>query len=234
MNAKISENMPSILTGIGIAGFITSTVLAVRSTPKAVEMLKKAKTNKEKAKILAVQYGPSVIAAIGAGAAVVEANHMHLQREAAFGTALTISECYAKRCRDKIIEEYGRDTLDEIEEKVAKDVASSHELDGEANYNIDDKRVWFIDPFNNEWLADANEVDAVINKLNYRLQTEHWISVNDFYYELRQPPMEVGNDLGWHIHNGLIERRPYRAALDKHGIPCKVLSFRVDPRFKNY
>lgn len=233
MNTNISKNMPSILTGIGIAGFITSTVLAIRSTPKAVEMLKKAKTNKEKAKILAVQYGPSVIAAIGASAAVVEANHIHLQREAAFGTALTISECYAKRCRDKIIEEYGRDTLDEIEEKVAKDVASSHELDGEANYNIDDRRVWFIDPFGRQWLAELETVKSVVNELNRRLLTEGWISVNEFNWELRLPDMELGNELGWNLDTGLIEPS-YGSTLDKNGVPCVVMSFRVDPRFKNY
>ena len=33
------EHSPEILIGVGIAGMVTGTVLAVRSTPKAIELL---------------------------------------------------------------------------------------------------------------------------------------------------------------------------------------------------
>lgn len=35
------KHSPEILTGIGIAGMVTTTVMAVRATPKALELLKK-------------------------------------------------------------------------------------------------------------------------------------------------------------------------------------------------
>ena len=36
---KVSEKSPEILVGIGLAGMLTSTVLAVKATPKALDIL---------------------------------------------------------------------------------------------------------------------------------------------------------------------------------------------------
>ena len=38
-----SKRSPEILTGIGIAGMITTTILAVRATPKALELIEEQK-----------------------------------------------------------------------------------------------------------------------------------------------------------------------------------------------
>ena len=46
----VEKRSPEILTGIGVAGMITTTVLAVKSTPKALTMIEYAE--KEKARTL--------------------------------------------------------------------------------------------------------------------------------------------------------------------------------------
>ena len=38
----VTKKSPEILTGIGIAGMITTTVLAVKATPKALELIENA------------------------------------------------------------------------------------------------------------------------------------------------------------------------------------------------
>ena len=42
----LSKHSPEILTGIGLAGMITSTVLAVKATPKALKRIEEAKEEK--------------------------------------------------------------------------------------------------------------------------------------------------------------------------------------------
>ena len=42
-----SKKSPEILTGIGIAGMITTTVLAVKATPKALELIENEKESKK-------------------------------------------------------------------------------------------------------------------------------------------------------------------------------------------
>ena len=41
------KHMPEILTGIGIAGMVTTTVLAVKATPKALELIEEKKEEEE-------------------------------------------------------------------------------------------------------------------------------------------------------------------------------------------
>ena len=44
--ASLKKHSPEILTGIGIAGMITSTVLAVKATPKAMARVEEAREEK--------------------------------------------------------------------------------------------------------------------------------------------------------------------------------------------
>ena len=41
--ALIQKRTPEILTGVGIAGMVTTTILAVKATPKALAMIDEAK-----------------------------------------------------------------------------------------------------------------------------------------------------------------------------------------------
>ena len=43
VKTSVSKHSPEILTGIGIAGMITTTVLAVRATPKALKLIEEKK-----------------------------------------------------------------------------------------------------------------------------------------------------------------------------------------------
>ena len=45
----VSKRSPEILTGIGIAGMVTTTVLAVKATPKALELIEEEKRAQNRA-----------------------------------------------------------------------------------------------------------------------------------------------------------------------------------------
>ena len=64
----IKKNAPTILTCIGAAGVVTTTVMAVKATPKALEILKDAEEEKgekltkwEKINVAGPVYIPAVI-----------------------------------------------------------------------------------------------------------------------------------------------------------------------------
>jgi hypothetical protein len=57
-----------------------------------------------------------------------------------------------------------------------------------------------------------------------------YISVNDFYYEIGLGNTKIGNDLGWHVDNGLIDLE-FSSQLADDGTPCLVLDYRVAPRY---
>ena len=43
----VYKHSPEILTGIGVAGMITSTILAVKATPKALKLMEDAQHDKK-------------------------------------------------------------------------------------------------------------------------------------------------------------------------------------------
>ena len=43
VRSTMDKHSPEILTGIGITGMITTTVLAVKATPKALELIEESK-----------------------------------------------------------------------------------------------------------------------------------------------------------------------------------------------
>lgn len=48
VRAGFTKRSPEILLGIGIASGITTTILAVKATPKAIRLIEQAETEKEK------------------------------------------------------------------------------------------------------------------------------------------------------------------------------------------
>ena len=51
IKASISRHSPEILTGIGIAGMVTTTILADKATPKAIKL-----TEAEKGQSMSMRY----------------------------------------------------------------------------------------------------------------------------------------------------------------------------------
>lgn len=117
------KHSPEILTGIGIAGMVTTTVMAVRATPKALKLigsaeLKKANEtnipyeghNLSKTEIIKVTWKCYVPVAITGGlsiACLIGASSVNARRNAALATAYSIAETSLKEYQNKVVETIG-------------------------------------------------------------------------------------------------------------------------------
>ena len=110
------KHSPEILTGIGIAGMVTTTVMAVRATPKALELLKKEEdyrkidrengipeqfvsekiSNIDAIKICWKCYIPAAITGSLSIACLIGASSVNARRNAALATAYSIAETSLK------------------------------------------------------------------------------------------------------------------------------------------
>lgn len=123
------KHSPAILTGIGIAGMISATAMAVKATPKAlmlIEAQKKAeKTEKltivDSAKVAWVCYIPAAITIILSSACLIGANSVNTRRNAALAAAYTLSESALKEYQGKVVETIGEKKEQIVREAVAKD-----------------------------------------------------------------------------------------------------------------
>ena len=129
-----SKHSPEILTGLGIAGMITTTVLAVKATPKALELIEEKKREERKDELTPVEvvqttwkcYVPAVTTGIVSAACLIGSNSVSARRSAALATAYKISETALSEYKDKVIEEIGEKKEKTVREKVEVKKVEQH------------------------------------------------------------------------------------------------------------
>ena len=214
---KLSDNAPEIMIGFGLAGMLTSTIMAVKATPKAMAIIEEEEdylnrelTKIEKAKLVWKPYVPAALGYCASTALIIGANNVNSKRSAMFAGAYKLSEQTLATYRDKVIETIGEEKEREISDKVARDkVKEARQTSYHANEVIyGTGQCLCYDPISGRYFnSDMDKIRKVENDLNYRLMKENMISLNEFYTELGMECTDMGFKYGWNIDEGLIEVR---------------------------
>lgn len=238
----LSKHSPEILTGIGIAGMITTTVLAVKATPKALKLIdaKKEELQLETDEKLTVGetvkatwkcYIPAAITGVTSVACLIGASSVNARRNAALATAYNLSTTALSEYKDKVVETIGekkeRDIRDKVaEERIKKEPVNTSAIIVNGNGNTR----CFDTITRRRFVSDIEQIKKIVNELNRKMVNgSDYISLNEFYYELGLEGCEVGDELGWNVTRGLIEI-DFSAHLDSDGVPCIVLDYTVAPK----
>lgn len=243
----ISKHSPEILTGLGIAGMITAGVMAVKATPKAMDILQKVHEReaeehldkKQVAKEIVMKVAPVYIPAVATAAlssgALICATTIGNKRVAALSTAYTLSENALKTYQEKVIETIGEDKEQEVRTKVAEQTVIDHPIrNRELDISNGIKQIYYEPLANTYFTMSTVDYKDCINKLNHRMSTgEMFISVADYCYELGITPPSSGNDIGWNVDH-LIEPKPGNAVVitedgPYQGMTCLVTDFYNPP-----
>ena len=241
IKASISRHSPEILTGIGIAGMVTTTILAVKATPKAIKLIEAEKRAKHVDALSPVDtvktvwkcYIPAAMTGMSSIACLIGSNAINAKRNAALTTVYTLSEMARNEYKEKVIETIGEKKERTIKEKVdaeriKKDPVSKKEV------IITEKgtTLCYDHVFGRYFKSDIDIINRAMNKINREIVINMYASLNDFYAELGLSPVEMGYDLGWNIDDGTIEIEPSSQLADD-GTPCLVIDYSVSPKY-NY
>lgn len=256
IQSGLQKHSPEILTGIGIVGMITTTILAVRATPRALflieeekrnlnrELLAEAKKNgqenctkvsklkpMELVRTTWVCYIPAAVTGTLSIACLIGASSVNARRNAALATAYSLSESALKEYQEKVIENIGEKKEQGIRNSIAKDKL---ERDPVANKEViitgRGETLCYDTITARYFKCDIEKLRKIENELNQRLISEMYISLNEFYYEIGLRQTGVGDDLGWNIDNGLINLE-FSSQLAEDGTPCLVIGYRIAPRY---
>jgi hypothetical protein len=239
----LAKYSPEILTGIGVAGMVTSTVLAVRATPKALKHIEDAQYEKgdnltfgEKVKATWKDYIPAVATGVTASACIIGASSINYKRNAALAAAYTLSETAFSEYKEKIIETIGEKKEQIIKEEIAAEKVQNTPVDAK-NVIITGKGTTLcLDvKFKQYFESDIESIRRAVNNLNARLNSgEEYVSLNDFYDELGIDRIDIGEELGWNLgRDGMVEI-DFGTALTKDGRPCITINYCVAPRYEYY
>lgn len=236
-----SKHSPEILTGIGIAGMVTTTILAVKATPKALTLIDKKKdelelhTTDDLTPVEMMQaawkcYIPAAITGVTSIACLIGATSVNARRNAALATAYNLSATAFSEYKEKVIETIGEKKEQAVRSKVAEDRIAKDPVKQSAIIVSGNGNTRCFDTITKRrFTSDIETIKSVVNELNRRMVSgEDYISLNDFYYELGLDGSSIGDELGWNVADGLIEL-DYSAQLDTDGTPCIVIDYAVAP-----
>lgn len=257
--SSLSNNMvkhsPELLTGLGITGMITATVLAVKVTPKALILLEneKRRQNREildaatkngddccqridKLKPIEVVkttwkcYLPTVISTGLSVACLIGANSVNIKRNAALATAYTLSESALREYRSKVVETIGDKKEQTIRESISKDKLDNDPVSKHKIIRTGNGDTMCYDAMSGRYfMSDIESLKRAENELNKLMLEEDYVSLNDLYDRIGLDGIKIGEDIGWHIDHGLMEL-DFSSHLSTDGNPCLVMDFRVAPR----
>lgn len=236
----MSKHSPEILTGLGIAGMITTTVLAVKATPKALKLIEKEKedlqlqpedklTVVETVKAAWKPYIPAAVTGTVSVACLVGASSVNLRRNTALAAAYHLSETALTEYKEQVIDTIGKNKEKNIRDKVDKaKIERDPVSDKEVIITGDGDTLCYDYHSGRYFKTSIDKLKKIENELNAKLLREDYISLNDFYDELGLSFTQMGDDLGWHVEKGLIE---FSFSSQLAGdTPCLVLNYNVAPQ----
>lgn len=237
-----TKHSPEILTGLGIAGMITTTILAVKATPKALELIEDKKdeldlyptdnlTPAETVKATWKCYVPAAVTGVTSVACLIGASSVNAKRNAALMTAYNLSATALSEYKEKVLETVGEKKEQIIRNKVAEERINKEPVNPSAIIVSGNGNTRCFDTITKRrFTSDIETIKKIVNELNRRMiNGEDYISLNEFYYELGLDGSSVGDELGWNVASGLIEL-DFSAQLDTDGTPCIVIDYSVAPK----
>lgn len=243
---------PEILTGIGIAGMLSTTVLAVRATPKALMLIEEKKREKkfaaikdggdpeltrfEVVKVAWKPYIPAAVTGVASIACLVGASSVNARRNAALAAAYALSETTLADYKEKVVETIGEKKAQEVKDAIAKDKVENDPVSRKEIVVTDKGETLCYDALSGRYFkSDIEYIRRAVNNLNERLLFDTHISLNEYYDEIGlEEIFPMGENLGWTVdpdsaNKGLIEL-DFSSQLAE-GTPCLVVGFSNVPRY---
>jgi len=241
----INRNSPTILTALGVAGLVSTVILAIKATPKALEIIEM----EEKYRLCEMQdpdyakpidivdtikltwkcYIPTAAMGLSTIVCMVGANSIHLRRNAALASLFTITETALKEYQAKVVEQIGEKKEEKIRGEIAQDKLDANPVNEKTIVMTGKGNYLCFDEFSGRYFrSDISALQKAENEFNRRLLREMWLSINELYYELGLENIELGDEMGWIAERELLEFK-FSTKMSKDQEPCVVVGYRVTP-----
>lgn len=249
------KHSPEILIGLGIASAVTSTVLAVKATPKALGLIEREQKehNKEVSKTMTGDenervfgcklkpvdivkitwkcYIPAAISGAASVAFLLSSNSVHAKRNAALATAYKLSETALTDYKKEVIETIGEEKEKLIRDKVAQKHVDEHPVSNSQVIIAGSGKQLCYDGISGRYFeSDIQTIRAAVNTINEAMVYEMYASLSDFYNEIGLPQTTLSDELGWNLDDGKLEIS-YGSTISDDGRPCITLDYHVAPRY---
>lgn len=250
---KLKKQSPLILSCIASVGVVTTTVLAVKATPRAIRLIRMdsrknhngdeyAATKLEMVASAWKCYIPATVVGASTIVCIFGANALNRHQQAALTSAYALVNNSFKEYKNKLKELYGEETHNNIIDSIAKEKAEDIHITADGGWycsTLDfdeglepEVTRTFFDSFSNRYFESTiSKVIQAEYHLNRNFMFAGVISLNEFYEFLGLEKTKAGETLGWSSCNGdiyWIDFNHHRTALED-GMEVFVVDMVFEP-----
>lgn len=234
----LKKNSATILTVMGAAGVVVTTVSAVKATPKALLLLEDAKVEKgedltklEKVKVAGPAYIPTVVLGVSTIACVLGANTLNKRHQASLMSAYALLDSSYEDYRTKVDSLFGEEAGQQVRAEIAKD-----KYEDDAQKVIEDGKRLYYDFYSGRYFeATPALVKRAEYEVNRTLMLDDGVFLNEWYQHLDLEPLEHGWDFGWAAcansdmyWQTWIDFNHEKTTMED-GLECIIVSFNQEP-----
>ena len=231
-----NKNGATILTCVGAAGVVATSIMAVKATPKALTLIEKAEEKKgekltkfETVKTAGPVYIPAIITGAATVSCIFGANVLNKRQQAALASAYALLDNSYKEYKKKAIELYGVDADKEIVEEIARD---KYEEEDDSNPSEDDGKKLFYDIYSSRYFrATPATVSRAAYELNRMVAEDCYASLNEWFELVGLETTDYGEYVGWSSSQlyemywtNWIHFKYDKATMDD-GLECMIVSY---------
>ena len=241
----LTKYSPGILTGIGIAGMIGATFMAVKATPKALYLIETKKEEAEAEELTSIEtiktcwkcYIPAALTTVVSASCLIGASTVSAKRNAALATAYSISEAALREYQEKVVEVIGEKKEKTVRDAVAKDQIERDPVTKSEVVIIDsNSNTLCYEPLSGRYFKSTiDKIKKAEIKLDRQMIQEMYVSLNDFYWEIGLDGTDLGDKMGWNLSKGYMDLS-FSSQLADDGTPCAVIVYGIPPvyDYQNY
>lgn len=240
----ITKNSPTILTALGISGFVSTVVMAIKATPKAIDILDHERAFRHEQYAMPYDapipiqdvveltwkvYTPTVLMGVTSIASILFATSITNRRNLALTSLYSIAETTLKDYQKKVVETIGETKEKKINAELAGDELAKHPMNNKSIIVSGLGDTLCYDQYTGRYFkGDVEQIRKTVNEFNRHLLTEMQMSLNELYSGIGLDTVESGEHIGWDVDKGLVDI-DFTAKLASGNVPCVVLTFTNKP-----
>lgn len=236
----LKKHAPTILTALGVGSAVSSVVLAIKATPKAVILIEERKKKEEKDKLTALEtvdtcwkvYTPTALTLIMAIACPIGANCLNVGKQAALLGVCSAQGEFIKDYKKKVIDTIGPDKEKDIQKQIDQEkVLGNNQI---INFTpIRPEEFPCLDDMTGQvFSSNRDKIEKVVLTVRDIIHSSMEISKNDYLELMGERIVDDGYEWGWNETTGF---ELDISTCEVNNMPCYVVHYEVKPVYRfNY
>lgn len=240
----LSDNSPTVLSGIAVTTTIATAVLSGHGTLRAHEELEKEKarreievlnpeplTTKEKLVLVWPYFVPATITGTISVTCIILANRIGTRRAAAMAAAYTMSREAFSEYKDKVVEKLGQHKETKIRDELAQDQIRKNPNSREIIISGPNEVMCYDSITGRYFKSNVEALRKAQNDINRQILQEMSAPLSDFYSLIGLSQTPYSDEIGWN-HDHELEL-VFSTVLSEEGVPCVSINYDSYP-IRNY